>query len=210
MVYYPGIFKDFECHLLNDERPSIYFHDEIKKEAYFNQYPFHMLKELKEIPQSSKYHPEGNVWNHTMQVVDEATPRKDKSEDERVFMWAALLHDIGKAPATRVKKGRIIAYDHDKIGADMSIDFLKALTDEEEFIDKVSKLVRWHMQILFVVKGLPFAELSRMMSQVSYKEVALLGLCDRLGRGELTDEKIQQEENTIKKFIEKCEEGYDL
>lgn len=205
MIDYRGIFKGFECHLLNDERPSVYFHDEIKKATYFNQYPFYMLKELKEIPQSPEHHPEGSVWNHTMQVVDEAALRKYRSEDERVFMWAALLHDIGKAPATRVKKGRIIAYDHDKIGGDMAIDFLKALTDEEEFINKVSKLVRWHMQILFVVKGLPFAELNKMMSQVSYKEVALLCFCDRLGRGELTDEKIREEEATIKKFIEKCE-----
>lgn len=206
MINYHQIFRDFEYHLLKDEKPSEYFIGEIGKALYFDQYPFSMLKKLKDIPQSPEHHPEGNVWNHTMLVVDEAALHKEKSEDKRVFMWAALLHDIGKAPTTRVKKGRIIAYDHDKIGGEMAIDFLKNLTDEEVFIDKVSKLVRWHMQILFVVKGLPFAELGRMMSQVSYKEVALLGLCDRLGRGELTEEKINEEKDTIKKFVEKCEE----
>lgn len=205
MINYHRIFNNFEYHLLKDEKPSKYFINEMEKGLYFDQCPFCMLKKLKDTPQSTEHHPEGNVWNHTMLVVDEAALHKDKSEDKRVFMWAALLHDIGKAPTTRVKKGRIIAYDHDKIGEEMAIDFLKTLTDEEEFIKKVSKLVKWHMQILFVVKGLPFAELSRMMKQVSYKEIALLGLCDRLGRGELTDEKIQQEKDTIKRFIEKCE-----
>lgn len=205
MINYHQIFRDFEYHLLKDEKPSKYFIGEIEKALYFEQYPFSMLKKLKDILQSPEHHPEGNVWNHTMLVVNEAALHKDKSEDKRVFMWAALLHDIGKAPATRVKKGRIIAYDHDKMGEKMAIDFLKILTDEEEFILKVSKLVRWHMQILFVVKGLPFAELCKMMEQVSYKEVALLGLCDRLGRGELTEEKIQKEKDTINRFIEKCE-----
>lgn len=204
MINYQQIFSDFEYHLLKDEKPSKYFNYEIKHAVYFDQYPFTMLKKLKDIPQSPEHHPEGNVLNHTMLVVDEAALHKDKSEDKRVFMWAALLHDIGKAPATRWEKGKIIAYNHDKMGEEMVTDFLKNLTAEEVFIDKVSKLVRWHMQILFVVKDLPFAELGRMMSQVSYKEVALLGLCDRLGRGELKEEKIQQEKDTIEKFLKKC------
>lgn len=199
-------FKEFESHLLNDAKPSDYFNNEVERD-YFNDQPFSMLKKLKEIPQSKKHHPEGNVWNHTMLVIDEAARRKNESESMRVFMWAALLHDIGKAPATKLKKGRIVAYDHDKIGARMTADFLRVLTDEEDFIKKVSELVRWHMQILFVVKGFPFAELDKMKSRVSYKEIALLGLCDRLGRGELTPEKIREEKETIKLFIEECEKA---
>ncbi len=205
MIDYVEIFNTFEHHLLKDEKPSEFFNAELNK-MYFDEYPFNMLKKLKDIPQSITHHPEGNVWNHTMLVIDVAALNKKESENKRAFMWAALLHDIGKAPATMVKKGRIIAYDHDKIGANMAEDFLKALTDEEELINKVKKLVRWHMQILFIAKGRAFAEISKMMSQVSYKEVALLGLCDRLGRGNLTEEKIQEEKEAIKVFIEKCEE----
>jgi putative nucleotidyltransferase with HDIG domain len=47
-------------------------------------------------------------------VVDEAAKRKAYSTDQRVFMWAALLHDIGKPASTRLRKGRITAYNHDK------------------------------------------------------------------------------------------------
>ena len=198
-------FSIFEQHLLNDDKPSDFFSLEIVEGEYFWKYPFTMLKKLQEIPQSPEHHPEGNVWNHTMMVVDEAARRKERSEDKRSFMWAALLHDIGKAPMTKVKKGRIIAYDHDKVGEKMAADFLESLTYDKELIYKVSKLVRWHMQILFVVKGLPFAELRTMMKQVSYKEIALLGICDRLGRGELTEERIQKEKDTVGMFIRKCE-----
>lgn len=205
MNTYREVFDIFEHHLLNDHKPSDFFSQEIRRNVYFDNYPLTMLKKLQDIPQSPEHHPEGNVWNHTLLVVDEAAQRKERSEDKRAFMWAALLHDIGKAPMTKVKKGRIIAYDHDKVGEKMAVDFLKSLTDDKELTDKVSKLVRWHMQILFVVKGLPFAELRTMMRQVSYKEIALLGICDRLGRGELTEERIQKEKDTIEIFIKKCE-----
>jgi tRNA nucleotidyltransferase (CCA-adding enzyme) len=204
------IFKRLEEHLLLDDKPSEFLSSEAEEAAYFDRHPFTMLKKLKDIPQSPEHHPEGNVWNHTLLVVDEAAKRKNESEDKRAFMWAALLHDIGKAPATRVKKGRIVAYDHDKIGEKMAVEFLEALTDDKELIDKVSKLVRWHMQILFVVKDLPFADLGNMMKQVSYKEIALLGICDRLGRGELTEERIQKEKDTVELFIRKCEERLNV
>lgn len=206
MIINREIFDIFEQHLLNDDKPSDFLSAEMERGEYFENFPFTMLQKLKDIPQSPEHHPEGNVWNHTILVVDQAAQRKDRSEDNRAFMWAALLHDIGKAPATKVKKGRIVAYDHDKIGENMAAEFLRALTDDKKFIDKVAKLVRWHMQILFVVKGLPFAELGNMMKQVSYKEIALLGICDRLGRGELTEERIQKEKDTVEIFIKKCEE----
>lgn len=199
------IFDILEHHLLNDEKPSEYLNTEISGESFFDSYPFTMLKKLQDIPQSPEHHPEGNVWNHTLLVVDEAAKRKNESEDKRAFMWAALLHDIGKAPATKIRKGRIVAYDHDKIGEKMAADFLESLTNDRELISKASKLVRWHMQILFVVKDLPFADLKTMMRQVSYKEIALLGICDRLGRGELTEERIQKEKDTVEMFIKKCE-----
>ena len=43
-----------------------------------------------------------------------------------------------------------------------------------------------------------------MASEVSIDEIALLGLCDRLGRGNMTLDKKQEEEKSIKKFLEKC------
>ena len=99
------IFKNIENHLLQDMKPSEYLNWELKNES-LNEYPFTMLSDLKNIEQNKQHHPEGNVWNHTMLVIDNAAGVKDKSEDKRVFMWAALLHDIGKAKTTKFVKGK--------------------------------------------------------------------------------------------------------
>ncbi|TGE36838.1 HDIG domain-containing protein [Desulfosporosinus fructosivorans] len=197
-------FIDFDAHLMSDNKPSNYFTELSKTGIFVEQYPYTLLGDLMKVPQSPTHHPEGSVWNHTMLVLDNAGERKHLSENPKVFMWSALLHDLGKADTTKFRKGKITSYDHDKLGERLSVDFLKEFTSDLNFINQVSKLVRWHMQILFVTKGLPFAEIGRMASEVSIDEIALLGLCDRLGRGDMTIAKRQKEEESIKIFIEKC------
>jgi len=201
MASMQDVFAGMDMHLLNDEQPSLYF-DEISNTPLFLQYPFNLLSKMKQTNQSPRHHPEGNVWNHTMLVVDEAAKVKNESQDKSVFMWAALLHDIGKPDTTKDYRGKITSYDHDKIGAKLSKKFLIELTGDDVFIEKVAVLIRWHMQILFVVNGLPFADVKEMKKQSSIKEIALLGLCDRLGRSGANR---KLEESNIKIFIQKCE-----
>ncbi|SHJ77733.1 HD domain-containing protein [Tepidibacter formicigenes] len=200
------IFQEFEKHLMEDEKPSQYFEEIAEKGIFNKEYPLTLLGDLINTPQSPKHHPEGSVWKHTMLVIDNAAQKKHLSENPKVFMWAALLHDLGKAPTTKIRKERITSYNHDKIGAKLAVDFLKEFTDDEEFINKVSVLVRWHMQILFVVKNLPFAEIDNMASQTSVDEIALLSTCDRFGRGGMTEEKFKEEEKNIQHFIKKCKQ----
>lgn len=198
------IFKEFEYHLLNDNKPSEYFNKILRDTDIFTIYPFDMIGKLVEIEQNPMHHPEGNVWNHTMLVIDNAADRKYKTDNKREFMWAALLHDIGKGPTTKLKNGRLVSYDHDIVGSEMAVDFLNQFTNDKEFIKNVSILVRWHMQILFVVKKLPFARLKEMTDEISPDEIALLGICDRLGRGNMSEEKEREEENNIKLFLEEA------
>jgi putative nucleotidyltransferase with HDIG domain len=187
---------------MQDEKPSGFF-NQICGEEYFLQPPFDMLYKLQETEQSPVYHPEGNVWNHTMLVVDEAAQLKHKSTDSRVFMWTALLHDIGKPPATKIIGGKITAYNHDKLGAVLAKKFLQSLTDDEIFIDAVTVLVRWHMQVFYVARKLPFADIRAIKEQTNFNEVALVGLADRLGRPGADR---PAEEQSIKLFLEKCNE----
>ena len=63
-------------------------------------------------------------------------------------------------------------------------------------------MVRWHMQILYVTKGLPFANIKDMLKQVPLEEIVFC-LCDRLGRGEMEEGMIREEEN-VKLFAEIC------
>lgn len=189
-------------HLLMDEKPSEYFNS-ILDVPILKKHPFCMLYNLKTAEQSPVHHPEGNVWKHTMLVIDYAAKKKHESKNEKVFMWAALLHDIGKPPTTKVKKEKITSYDHDKVGAVMSREFLKEFTTDEKFIKEVSLLIRWHMQILFVAKNMPFANIKSMKEETDINEVALLGYCDRMGR---KNPDIEKENENIALFLKKSRE----
>lgn len=200
-----NVYINFEKHLMSDEKPSEYFIEFFENDSSSKLYPLTMLNELKKIDQSLVHHPEGNVWNHTMLVVDNAAIRKNKSNNPKIFMWSSLLHDLGKIPATKIRKGRITAYDHDKYGEKLCTEFLNAMGAKEEDIYKTSKMVRWHMQILYVVKDLPFADIKGMLNDVDLDDIALLSLCDRLGRGNMTNKTLELEKNNMNIFIEKCE-----
>ncbi|MGH4051477.1 MAG: HDIG domain-containing metalloprotein [Clostridium sp.] len=203
-------FQEFERHLMEDETPSTYFNKVINDKSIYQQYPYTLIRNLVDTPQSPLHHPEGNVWKHTLLVIDNAAKVKHLSENTRAFMWAALLHDLGKAPTTKVKKGKITSYGHDKVGAEIVKIFLEALTEDSLLIKQVIALVRWHMQTLFVTKDLPFADVNKMTKDISIKEIALLSECDRLGRGEMNEDKIKDEKGNIEAFIRICEEKMSL
>ncbi len=195
------LFDRIGRHLLEDGRPSEAVR-ELAETPAFAEYPFSMLLRLKSTKQSPRYHPEGSVWNHTLLVVDEAAKRRHLSADARAFMWAALLHDIGKPDTTRERNGKITAYAHDTAGEKLTRAFLSMLTEDGEFIDKTAALVRYHMQILYVLNGLPFKDVRGMQRRSDLGEVALLGLCDRLGR---TGAVRETEEEQVRRFIQLCE-----
>lgn len=193
------LFHEITDHLLKDEKPSKYI-SMLSQDKDYSGYPFTMLWKLKETEQSEKYHPEGSVWNHTMLVLDEAARVRADSKDDRVFMWAALLHDIGKPDTTRKRHGRITSYDHDKAGEKLSIDFLNSLTDDSAFIQKVSALVRYHMHMLYVLRELPYADTANLLRRVDINDIALLARSDRLGR---TGADIEAEDAEYREFLSK-------
>ncbi len=174
-------FKEITKHLIQDKRPSEYI-QLLSEDSNYSEAPFNMLWLLKSTEQSKKYHPEGSVWKHTMLVLDEAAKVRSKSSDPLVFMWAALLHDIGKPEATKIRKGKITSYDHDKIGEKLCVKFLMYFTQNEEFIQKVASLVRYHMHMLYVLRDLPYSDVANLIHKVDINEIALLCLCDRMGR----------------------------
>ncbi len=176
------MFREMTEHLLTDDKPS-YYMNTLSKDAAYKGFPYLLLWKLKDTEQSPKYHPEGNVWNHTMLVLDEAAAVREQTKEKKEFMWAALLHDIGKPTTTRMRKGKTTSYDHDKEGEKLSTDFLSYFIDDEDFISKVSALVRYHMHILYVLKKLPYGDIKGMLKRVDKNDLALLCRCDRLGRG---------------------------
>jgi tRNA nucleotidyltransferase (CCA-adding enzyme) len=78
------------------------------------------LLPLEATPQDPVWHPEGNVWVHTLQVVDEARALLDELDGDRprqlAVMLGALCHDLGKPPTTRLEDGRIRSRGHEGAG----------------------------------------------------------------------------------------------
>lgn len=193
------LFCELEHELITREKPSLYLNTLLSRPEFY-QYPFSMLSSLEKTEQSPKYHPEGNVWIHTMMVVDVAATVKEKSEKPTAIMWAALLHDIGKPETTRFRKGRITSYDHDRVGAELADKFLSEFITDREFIRYVCSLIRWHMMILYVNKDLPFGDLKTMLSEVRGEDLAILGWSDRTGR---TGIDVNAEREAIELFYKK-------
>lgn len=202
-----AIFQEIEMHLLEDEKPSIFL-ENLRDNRVLEKSVFKILGELAYVPQEPKHHPEGSVWNHTMMVLDEAALRKDLVKNPKVFLWSALLHDIGKKDTTKMRHGRLTAYDHDTVGGNIVKDILSEVSEDKKFIDDVSNLVRFHMHTFYITKNLPFADKESMIKSVDIRELALLSLCDRLGRGKLTQRKIEEEKEMINRFLNIM--SYDL
>ncbi len=200
-------FNTITEHLMLNEKPSDYLNWLSNLES-FKQWPFSMLGRLKDTEQSKIHHPEGNVWNHTMLVLDEAAAVRENSSDPKAFMWAALLHDIGKPDTTRIKGEKITAYNHDSVGADLAKEFLEAVTSEQDFIVKVCMLVKYHMHMLYILKDLPFSDKKGLISSVDMNDIALLGCCDRLGRTAADRNKVMEEYQRFYSILETMEKKY--
>lgn len=203
------VFNKIEKYLLEEEKPSNKLNELIESKE-MNGTSFSIIRELKDIPQEPKYHPEGNVWNHIMLVVDEAAVLSEKSANKRVLMWGALLHDIGKIKTTVKRKGRWTSYDHDTVGAEMVIRLLREVEDDQDFIDKVSKLVKYHMHYLYVEKNLPFGNPRKLVEETSVEEIALLSYADRCGRGNLSRKDREETKEAIDRFRDKLNNMWSL
>lgn len=96
------IWGELEKALMKSDKPSIFF--TVLREMDQLDTWFPEIKSLIGIEQEKLYHPEGDVWNHTMLVLDLAAQLRDQAEHPLGFMLSALCHDLGKITATK-KRG---------------------------------------------------------------------------------------------------------
>src|SRR5207253_7912456 len=79
---------------------------------------FPELRSLVGCPQEPEWHPEGDVWTHTLQAVDEAAKLiGDLPKPQQLtVMLAVLFHDLGKPSTTEMINGRIRSFNHEEAG----------------------------------------------------------------------------------------------
>lgn len=110
---------------------------------------FPELERLIGCRQDPQWHPEGDVWNHTLAALDSfAGARTGDDMEDLIVGFAVLCHDFGKPFTTTVdpKDGRIRSRGHDEAGVPCTLSFLRRLTNEERLLRDVPPLVRCHMR----------------------------------------------------------------
>ena len=98
------------------------------------------FKEADQLQQNPKYHPEGNVWEHTLEAVDRAPSE---------YRWHTLLHDIGK-PGTAELHGDSYKFKgHEKFGASLIPAIGYRLRLPRRLIDEIGATTGLHMIVNF-------------------------------------------------------------
>jgi tRNA nucleotidyltransferase (CCA-adding enzyme) len=110
------IWGEIEKLLLLARRPSRGFQLALELGVIDRMFP--ELKALVGCPQEPEWHPEGDVWVHTLLVIDEARTRIDDLDrpHQIAVMLGAVCHDLGKPPTTAFVDGRIRSIDHEQAG----------------------------------------------------------------------------------------------
>ena len=168
--------------LLKAEKPSVFF--EVLRQMEQLDHWFPELKALIGMAQNPVFHLEGDVWNHTMMVLDQSAKLRHKAADPYWFMLAALCHDMGKPLCTADKDGVLHAYQHEIKGLPVAEAFLRRITSESKLIHYVLNLVEYHMKPN-VVAGAQSAPktTTRMFDQsVDPEGLICLALADNRGR----------------------------
>ena len=142
----PGerILGELEKALLKADRPSVFF-EELRKMRQLGVW-FPEAEALIDLRQNPVFHPEGDVWTHSMQVLDEAATLRSRARFPLRFMLSALCHDFGKAVTTEEINGVLHAYDHEKAGLPLVQRFLHRLTREAKLSQYVLNMTELHMR----------------------------------------------------------------
>jgi tRNA nucleotidyltransferase (CCA-adding enzyme) len=184
----PGerLFEELRKLLLKGTRPSLglEFLERTRLLRFFPQ-----LDALRGVPQDPEWHPEGDVWVHTLMVVDEAARlRTGDAELDLALMFGALCHDLGKPLTTAVQNGRVVSPAHDVEGDVPTRELLERLRAPNLLIERVRAHVRHHLApaLLDKQRSSPraYRRLARRLEDagLSMAELERVARADHLGR----------------------------
>ena len=144
------VWGEIEKLLLRARRPSIGF--ALARDIGVVDRLFPELGALVDCPQEPEWHPEGDVWVHTLLVIDEARARIDDlpRPQQIAVMLGAVCHDFGKPATTAHIDGRIRSLNHEEKGVAPAQRFLNRLNihsfDGYDVRGQVLGLVAHHLK----------------------------------------------------------------
>jgi len=151
-----------------------------------------ILRELKLLPFVAKELEEGygvgqnkhhvyTVWEHNLKAVKYAAEKKWPLD----VRMAALFHDVAKPRCKRGEGPDSTFYGHDVVGAKMAKELLSRLKYPNQFVEKVAKLVRFHL-FYYNVGEVSESSVRRLIKAVGLEDMEALievRICDRIGSG---------------------------
>jgi poly(A) polymerase len=121
---------------------------------------------MKGVEQSPQHHPEGDVFVHTLLLLD-----KLPAGGSKTLAWGALLHDVGKPPTFRVAPDRIRFDSHVEVGVKMAAEICRRLRFSNYETGQILALVDNHMR---------FADVQRMKQSTLKKFLRLAAFDEHL------------------------------
>lgn len=123
------------------------------------------------------------IWEHNLKALEYGA-KSGYPVDVRL---AALLHDVGK-PATKgeMKRGEWTFYGHDLVGSRMAVQILERLHFPRDTIEKIAKLIRWHLFKYDPDEGITDSSIRRLIRRVGaghMNDLVKVRICDRMGMG---------------------------
>lgn len=172
------VFSELEKALLMSKRPSIFF-ERLGEMNHLN-YWFPEIEKLKSVQQSKEHHLEGDVYRHTMMVLDEAANLKEKSDIPLFFLLASLCHDFGKIVSTEIIDGKVHAYKHEIKGLPLTKHFIKRLTTNKKILKYVLNMAELHMKPNIMAKDKSKIKSTNKMfyESISPNDLILLAIAD--------------------------------
>ena len=117
---------------------------------------------MKGVAQPPQFHPEGDVWVHTMMMLE------NLQEPEEALAWGVLLHDVGK-PETYTETDRIRFHGHVERGVEIAGDICQRLRFSKADTAHVLALVGNHMKFAHLRQMRP-GKLRRFLRQPGFKD----------------------------------------
>jgi tRNA nucleotidyltransferase (CCA-adding enzyme) len=183
------IWGEFEKLLLQAERPSLGF--ALARELDVTTRLLPEMQALIDCPQEPEWHPEGDVWIHTLMVIDEARQRNADLDRPRLatIMLGAVCHDFGKPLTTAFVDGRIRSLGHEDAGVEPATRVLDRLNvhslDGFDVRRHVLGITAHHLKpgAFFKVRDqISDSAFRRLAQKVDLELLARLAKADCLGR----------------------------
>ncbi|MEM7369268.1 MAG: HD domain-containing protein [Bacteroidota bacterium] len=143
---------------------------------------------MKETQQNPRYHAEGNVYNHTLLVLEKFHAHAyefDLTDEERTILyWACILHDTGKPEVTHLKNGRWVSTGHEEAGVPIARDILLQHPEiSESQRERILDLVKWHfVPLRWGLKRVDLQEYQQLSTQTNLRLLGIFAYFDILGR----------------------------